>query len=322
MDVFCETDTQCDWNHSLRKFGVVSPEKNPIPTLPLIRSALCPRSGIGSEPKLLAIAFDLDETIGSFSDFHSIWARLETHMKTQQTFNDIMELYPDFLRVDILSVFIYIRAKQESGHCLPIYIYTKNQCEAVNWIYQLIHYIEFKISPEAPYQLFARPICAFQIRGKQIEKSRTTHEKTYSDFVKCSRLTPSQELCFIDDVYYKKMKNRRVYYIQPPPYVHSVPYREVVDRFLKSDVYKRLYPNRPIPFTLYDNNSQSNSNAFNTSSKIQCDETERKITNRIMYYIREFFFISSKKCTTKKRRPKIGNYSRKKYIDKKFGAKT
>ena len=53
-----------------------------------------------------AIAFDLDETIGSFSNFHSIWARLDELMKTQQTFDDLMDLYPEFLRsLIILMVF-------------------------------------------------------------------------------------------------------------------------------------------------------------------------------------------------------------------------
>lgn len=263
-----------------------------------------------------AIAFDLDETIGSFSDFHSIWARLDAKMKTQHIFNDIMDLYPEFMRVGILSIFRYIRTKQESGHCLPIYIYTNNQCEDVNWIYQLIHYIEFKISPEVPYQLFARPICAYQIRGRRIEPNRTTNEKTYSDFVKCSMLTTSHELCFIDDIYYKQMKNKRVYYIQPPPYVHSVHYREVVDRFFKSDVYKRLYPDRPVPIPItftFDNTSSPSSPTIRTHI-IQCeDQEEQKITNRIMYYIREFFTVSSRRCATKKRYPKIGKFSRKKH---------
>jgi len=259
-----------------------------------------------NQPK--AFAFDLDETLGSFSDFYSIWARLEPNMKTQAVFNDIMNLYPEFLRVGILSILRYIRGKQESGHCLPIYIYTNNQCEDVNWIYRLMDYLESCVlSYDASNgafsaKLFARPICAFKIGGRRVEPCRTTHEKTYGDFVRCSMLSTSHELCFVDDVYYKKMKHKRVFYIQPPPYVHSVPYREVIRRFLTSDVYKKLYQERSIHF--------SNAICDEADGNKQEDHEERKITNKIMYHIREFFLVGTRKNSTKKRKPKFGNFTR------------
>jgi hypothetical protein len=40
---------------------------------------------------------------------------------------------------------------------------------------------------------------------------------------------------------------------------------------------------------------------------------EQKITNDIMYHIREFFLISSRRNFTKKSRGKMGKYSRKKH---------
>ena len=306
-----------------------------------------------------AIAFDLDETLGSFSDFYSIWARLEDDTKTQSNFNEIMDMYPEFLRVGILSILKYIKSKQDAGVCLPIYIYTNNQCEDVSWIYKLIEYLEYRVwaiptvkqergnraadnvgicnilhaklfhnlfgescnsythrssnsPPNSPKEcntakIFARPICAFKIRGKRVEPGRTTHEKTYADFVQCSMLSSSHELCFIDDVFYRKMKNRKVYYIQPPPYVHQVPYGEVVHRFLTSNIYRRLYANRtpssntPVMFIDASDNTTEWS-----------EKDERKITNKIMYNIREFFLIHSRKRATKKREYRIGNFTRKK----------
>jgi hypothetical protein len=253
-----------------------------------------------------AIAFDLDETLGSFSDFYSIWARLETYMKTQQVFNGIMDLYPEFLRVGILSILRYIRDKQESGHCLPIYIYTNNQCEDVNWIYRLIDYLECLVHSTAngdpPAKIFARPIFAFKIGERRIEPGRTTHEKTYSDFVRCSMLSTSHELCFVDDVYYKKMKHKRVFYIQPPPYVQSVPYREVLRRFLESDIYRQLYPDRNMNLL----------SVGDYTCNIAEEQEERKITNKIMYHIREFFLVGTRKNSTKRRKPKLGNFTRRK----------
>ena len=252
-----------------------------------------------------AIAFDLDETLGSFSDFHSIWARLEPRMQTQSTFNEILNLYPEFLRVGILSILRYIKSKQEVGRCLPVFIYTNNQCDDLEWIYKLIHYLEWKLDPTNPVKIFARPILAFKINGKRVEPNRTTHEKTYSDFVKCSMLSTSHEICFIDDMYYTKMKHQRVYYIQPPPYIHSTPYREVVDRFTSSAIYSKLYPDR------------MTASSLSTTISPRKDELtlkeEQKTTNKIMYFIREFFLISSRKRVSRKRKPNVGNFSRKKY---------
>lgn len=237
-----------------------------------------------------AIAFDLDETIGSFSEFHSLWERLEDEMKTQEVFNDIMDLYPEFLRVGIVPILSFIQTKQDLGICLPIYIYTNNQCEDVKWIERLICYLELRVGSN---NLFAKPICAFKIRDKRIEPGRTTHEKTYSDFVQCSMLK-TENLCFIDDTYYEKMRHRKVYYIKPPPYFHTLPYKQVVDRFLVSDIYRRLYPDNPIVY--------SNINLQKTPYDKLNYEKERSITNKILYYIREFFFIYSKKNKTKKRK--------------------
>lgn len=253
-----------------------------------------------------AIAFDLDETIGSFSDFYSIWARLEPSMKTQPIFEEILDLYPEFLRVGFFAILRYVFMKQESGNCLPIYIYTNNQCEDISWIYKLVDYLESRVFPGKTVKLFARPIFAFKIKGKVVEKNRTTHEKTYKDFVKCSMLSTSSELCFIDDLYHKKMKHPRVYYIQPPPYVHSLSHKEVVDRFLESDVHRKLYPLR-----VSDKLKNANNNSMRIDELIE--KEEQRITNKIMYFIREFFFVSAKKRATKKRRPKIGNFSRKKH---------
>ena len=254
-----------------------------------------------------AIAFDLDETLGSFSDFHSIWSRLEIDMQTQSTFNEILDLYPEFLRVGIFPVLRYIKGKQDSGRCLPIFIYTNNQCEDLSWIYKLIYYLELKLCPDNPVKIFARPILAFKINGKRIEPNRTSHEKTYSDFVKCSMLSTSHEICFIDDIYYSKMKHRRVYYIQPPPYVHSTSDREVINRFISSDLHKKLYPDR----TLYSASGYTSSQFIPKIDALSVKE-EQKITNRIMYFIREFFLISSRKRVTRKRVTRIGNFSRKK----------
>ena len=268
-------------------------------------------NSVGRSTRPNAIAFDLDETIGSFSDFYSIWARFEEDMKTQSTFNDLMDLYPEFLRVSIIPILRYIRKKQQSGNCLPIYLYTNNQCEDTSWIYKLISYLEYRVSgiENSNNNIFAKPICAFEINGKRIEPERTTKQKTYSDFIKCSMLSTSHQICFLDDVCHKKMKHHRVYYIQPPPFIHPLSYQEVVDRFTMSSLFIKLYPNR-------EHYRIDLVNRFVTEDIPRLLSTHRteesKIANKMMYYIREFFLITSRGYMTRKSKHHIGNFSRKK----------
>ena len=301
---------------------VVSPEYRPNSYSTLLnfpkskndnrsRSVRVIYNSIGRSTRPNAIAFDLDETIGSFSDFYSIWARLEEDMKTQSTFNALMDLYPEFLRVGIIPILRYIRTKQQSGQCLPIYLYTNNQCEDTSWIYKLINYLEYRVSgiENTNNNIFARPICAFEINGKRIEPERTTKHKTYSDFVKCSMLTTSHQICFLDDVCHKKMKHRRVYYIQPPPYIHPLSYQEVVDRFTMSSLFSKLYPDRE-QYRTYSANRLVQEDIPRLLSTHGTEEN--KIANKMMYYIREFFLITSRGYMTRKSRQCIGNFTRKK----------
>jgi hypothetical protein len=242
-----------------------------------------------------AIAFDLDETIGSFTDFCVIWQRLDPETKTQQTFNAILDMFPEFFRAGIFQILDFIYSKIESGNCLPIYIYTNNQCQEQSWIERLVSYLEMRMRNGKPVvsDVFARPICAFKVRDVRVEMNRTSHEKTYSDFVRCSMLKHT-DVCFLDDQFHSKMVHRRVYYIQPPPYVHRLSPPEISDRLVAAGfpAYTR------IPYSIREPNLAKN---------------EKEISSKIMYYVREFFLISMRRCLTKKRRRAAAKFSHKKY---------
>ena len=268
---------------------------------PLVKTIYNAPNNITLKPK--AVAFDLDETLGSFADLYELWVTLEPHAKTQFTFNQLLDLYPEFLRVDILSILGFIRTKIESGQCLPIYIYTNNQCEDMNWVEHIIIYLELR-SPGSPIKIFAMPICAYKINNRRVEPNRATHHKTYQDFVKCSMFTHT-DLCFVDDQWHPKMKHRRVYYIQPPPYFHGMSRKEIVNRFLQSSTSKMCNPYLVSRLNTLDFEEFCQT----PSGKIKQD---REISQKMMYYIREFFFVSLRRCSTKKRRTFIGGFTRKK----------
>jgi len=269
---------------------------------PLIKTIYNAPVSANRKPK--AIAFDLDETLGSFADLYELWRTLDPPAKTQFTFNQLLDLYPEFLRVDILSILGFIRTKLESGQCLPIYIYTNNQCEELNWVEQIIIYLELR-APGSPIQIFARPICAYKINNRRVESNRTTHSKTYQDFVKCSMLTHT-DVCFVDDQWHSKMKHRRVYYIQPPPYFHGMNRKNIVDRFLQSNVSK--FSNPSLVSRLYLLEMDVN----HLSSGLPTLKQEHEISQKMMYYVREFFLVSLRRCSTKKCRTFIGGFTRKK----------
>lgn len=242
--------------------------------------------------------FDLDETIGSFGDMYYLWTYLTIEQQTQVVFNELLDLFPEFLRVGILSIFSWIRVKYEKNECRQVYLYTNNQCEYPNWVNRLISYLNCKIGVQENQSLFAKPICAFKIKDKRIELLRTGHSKTYDDFIRCSMLPKSVEICFIDDVVYDKMKDSRIYFIQPPPYRHFLTRDTIIDRFMTSPLYRTLYPNKPL--------FHANMDYEYTPNPFDID-----VSKKMMYYIREFFFVSLKQDYTRKRRVRIGRFSRK-----------
>ena len=58
------------------------------------------------------IVFDLDETIGYFTQFGIIWESIEylfENKLSQEHFNCVLDLYPIFFRPNILTIFRYLK---------------------------------------------------------------------------------------------------------------------------------------------------------------------------------------------------------------------
>jgi hypothetical protein len=61
------------------------------------------------------VVFDLDETLGYFVEFGILWDSLSLYFKKelgQEIFNDLMDLYPEFLRPKILNILNYLKNKK------------------------------------------------------------------------------------------------------------------------------------------------------------------------------------------------------------------
>lgn len=257
------------------------------------------------------IAFDLDETIGSFTDLEVLWSALQeyTDLHEPVNFNHLLDLYPEFLRYGIIPILKYLIEKKNTGECSNIYIYTNNQC-GPEWVEMITQYLDYTLKTKTP--IFHQIISAFKINNLRIEPSRTTHSKTHSDFIRCTLMPKNTEIFFLDDAHFPEMKQSRVYYIQPKSYVHHLSTKDIVNRFISSKLCLTIH-----------NASTSLLNSYLLTYFIQRDifsngnphirqlETDILVAQKIMYHLRDFFFIANKNAKTKKAKQRIGRTTRK-----------
>lgn len=191
------------------------------------------------------VVFDLDETLGYFVEFGMFWDTLKHYYKNtnlnpdkksdlnpvfdQHLFNKLLDLYPEFIRPNILNILNYLKRKKQDKHCHKLMIYTNNQGPP-EWAQQIKGYFEDKMN----VSLFDQIIGAFKVNGKQVELSRTTHMKTHKDFISCTKIPETTQICFIDDVFHPGMSNDNIYYIHIKPYTYDLPFDTIVDRFVAS----------------------------------------------------------------------------------------
>ena len=187
------------------------------------------------------VVFDLDETLGYFVEYGIFWDCLskyllkENYQLTQKDFNKTLDLFPEFLRPNIINILNYLKNKKHSKCCHKMMIYTNNQGPK-KWAQQIISYFESKIN----YKLFDQIIAAFKINGEKIEICRTSHNKSHNDLIRCSQIPLNAEICFLDDNYYPEMSHKNVYYINIKPYLHDLKFEDMILRFLSSELGENL----------------------------------------------------------------------------------
>jgi hypothetical protein len=236
------------------------------------------------------VVLDVDETIGYFVELgifcdaltQTVWNNDQSVQYAQ--FNHLMDAFPEFLRPNILDLLKFLKMKKEQKECWGVMIYTNNNGPR-EWVEHIIRYIESKLGG----QMFDKIVAAFKINGKIIEMGRTTHDKTYTDLLRCTKLPSNVEVCFLDDQMHSQMEHDQVYYINVKPYVHQLSVKTLTDRFMQSPALRN---------TIYGGVSSEQFYAlilhfmhkFQVSKKDPMEqEIDKIISKKIMEHLNEFF---------------------------------
>jgi hypothetical protein len=274
-----------------------------------------------------AIVFDMDETLGHFNDLIELLKALKTvnsmystnitgifPVEEQSFFNTVMDLFPEFLRKGIIHILEFVLQKKQGAsmnhHCYKIYMYTNN-IYSPEFPQKISHYIDHRLNVSG---FFDKLICAFKINGVVIEPLRTTHKKTYNDFINCTMLPKHTEICYIDDTYYDTMKNKKIFYIHPYFYHHGMTKEAIIHRFINSHLFHKY------TISLEDNIVNeihsvilgffANIKNYNKSSAEYKNDTT--VSQKISYHVKEFFYMTTRKIKTRKNKKIYSRFTKKK----------
>jgi len=215
--------------------------------------------------KKKVVVFDLDETLGYFGQFGRFCSLLDDFYKnpnkSYSIFNELMDLYPEFIRPNIMNILKYLLQKKKENKCQAVMIYTNNTGER-KWAEHIKGYFEHKLHSK----IFEQIIAAFKINGKIVEINRTSHDKSVDDFIRCTKLPPDIEICFVDDLFHPKMSTDNVYYIHVKEYKHILHSNEMLKRFMES----------PLSYNILEKNTHE-------------QEIDMIVSKKMMEHIKEFF---------------------------------
>ena len=184
------------------------------------------------------VVFDLDETLGYFCQVGTFLDCLSScslirnkaaRMYDTRNFFSILKIFPEIIRPKIFAVLKLLKDKKEEGLLNDVLVYTNNN-GGRKWVDSLVAYFNYKL--KSP--VIGNVIHAFKINGEIVEPTRTSHEKSMEDFLNFTQFPSNVEVCFIDDLHHPQMFHDNVLYIRIKPYVHVLPWGDMVRRFFSS----------------------------------------------------------------------------------------
>ena len=252
------------------------------------------------KPPAKIVVFDLDETLGHFSQLGLVWDVIVNccdHYKFQRPlFKDVMSTFPEYQRPGVIKMLRYLLGKKHMGYCNKVMIYTNNQGPR-EWAEQLRNYFEEVIGE----CVFDRIIAAFKINGKRIEPERTSHEKSVDDLISCTQITPDTQICFVDDQHHPRMEHENVYYIRIKPYVNTIPFQNIISRLQRSeylnDLSSECMAKIASKLTRYSQIYPDDDVVKSTEEQ----EVDKLVSKRVLQHIQEFFKMHDRQLTRRRR---------------------
>ena len=229
------------------------------------------------------VVFDLDETLGFFYELSIFCNAIIKYFKrylSEQEFIEIIDLFPEFLRPNIVKILDFVVKKKKSKKCSKIMIYTNNQ-GSKNWTQLICKYFDKKLKTKT----FDQIIAAFKVNGEQIELCRTSHEKSVSDLIKCTKIPENARICFIDDQYHRLMENDQVYYINLKPYIFSLNFKEMALRYYENT--SKISNKEEFTNHIISHMNNSNYNVKNKSKEEQ--NIDKIISKKVLSHLKDFF---------------------------------
>jgi hypothetical protein len=247
------------------------------------------------------VVFDLDETMGYFTEYGIFWDCLKNYLiikqkkdLTQNDFNNILDLFPEFLRPNIINILTYLKKKKQSNCCHKMMIYTNNNGPK-EWANNIISYFETKIKSKLIDQIIA----AFKINGKRVELCRTSHNKSHTDLIRCTKIPIHSEICFLDDSYHPEMTHDNIYYINIKPYYYDLNFDYMINTFKESIEGKKILGNDSSDFEeiMLDYFKRYKYDVIEKDIKEY--EIDKIVGKQIITHLQDFFNKSKKNKTIK-----------------------
>ena len=257
------------------------------------------------------VVFDLDETIGHFSQLGVFYECLERYFGREMPkdyLKYLLKLYPEYFRPNIMNIFKYLKQAKRNGKCHNVMIFTNNQGPN-SWTDGIKDYIHDKLN----YNLFDKVIRAFKISGQQVEIGRTSHDKTVKDLLRCTKLPDNTEIFFLDDQFHPKMESDNVMYFHLKPYAYEFNHREMIERYINSKIGKtKLEDTSTSDIDFMENmikllDKYSYGNEFGKKRDYKVLEPRfKETTNEIIIALKSFFSNVNNNVTKRKKRGRRG----------------
>jgi hypothetical protein len=175
------------------------------------------------------IVFDLDETLGYFTELSIIWGCLQStyNLSGQVAFDKLCHIFDkEYFRPGIFQALSYLYRHRSM---IKVILYTNNTGE-LSWLKLILSYMEKRA--KAP-GLFSKIVPGYRAdqHGKYI---RNSFEKSYNEILRCADIPSHTKLIFFDDRAHLKMRHPKVTYIQVKPYLHPLHPEQIILKLKQS----------------------------------------------------------------------------------------